>query len=269
MGDGDGRPGPTDSWVTLAGLARETSTIRLGTLVSAVTFRLPGPLAISVAEVDAMSGGPCRARTGCGLVRRRAHGLRHPVRHVRRALRAPHRAARDPHRPVVDPRRRDLRLRRAPLPAAGLARAAQARAAAAPPAHPGRCGPEAHPRSRRASPTSSTCPSTRSPTSPARSTTCAGPVRPPVATPGRSCTRRPSRLCAEPTRPRSSGGPGPPGARSSSRGSRVPTGTPDEVVEQLRAYADAGAERAYLQLLDIDDLDHVRLLAAEVAPHLA
>ena len=48
-----------------------------------------------------------------------------------------------------------------------------------------------------------------------------------------------------------------------------PTGTPDEVVEQLRPYADAGAERAYLQLLDIDDLDHVRLLAAEVAPHLA
>jgi hypothetical protein len=48
-----------------------------------------------------------------------------------------------------------------------------------------------------------------------------------------------------------------------------PTGTPPEVVERLRAYAGAGATRAYLQLLDIDDLDHVRLLAAEVAPHLA
>src|SRR5688572_12774892 len=54
---GDGRPGPTDSWVTLAGLARETSRIRLGTLVTSATFRLPGPLAISVAEVDQMSGG--------------------------------------------------------------------------------------------------------------------------------------------------------------------------------------------------------------------
>ena len=52
FGGGDGRPGPTDSWITLAGLARETSTIRLGTLVSAVTFRLPGPLAISVAQVE-------------------------------------------------------------------------------------------------------------------------------------------------------------------------------------------------------------------------
>ena len=54
---GDGLPGPTDAWVTLAGLARETSRIRLGTLMSAATFRLPGPLAISVAQVDQMSGG--------------------------------------------------------------------------------------------------------------------------------------------------------------------------------------------------------------------
>src|SRR6266540_3767240 len=50
-------PGPTDAWLTLAGLARETTRIRLGTLVSPVTFRLPGPLAIMVAQVDAMSGG--------------------------------------------------------------------------------------------------------------------------------------------------------------------------------------------------------------------
>jgi hypothetical protein len=54
---GDGWPGPTDSWVTLAGLARETSTIRLGTMVTSATFRHPGPLAISVAQVDAMNGG--------------------------------------------------------------------------------------------------------------------------------------------------------------------------------------------------------------------
>jgi len=49
MGDGDGLPGPTDSWVTLGALARETTTIRLGTLVTSATFRHPGPLAISVA----------------------------------------------------------------------------------------------------------------------------------------------------------------------------------------------------------------------------
>ena len=52
MGDGSGLPGPTDSWTTLAGLARETSTIRLGTLVTSATFRHPGVLAIQVAQVD-------------------------------------------------------------------------------------------------------------------------------------------------------------------------------------------------------------------------
>jgi F420-dependent oxidoreductase-like protein len=61
---GPGLPGPTDAWVTLAGLARETSRIRLGTLMSPVTFRLPGPLAIMVAQVDQMSGG--RAELGLG-----------------------------------------------------------------------------------------------------------------------------------------------------------------------------------------------------------
>jgi F420-dependent oxidoreductase-like protein len=61
---GSGLPGPTDAWITLAGLARETSRIRLGTLMSPVTFRLPGPLAIAVAQVDQMSGG--RAELGLG-----------------------------------------------------------------------------------------------------------------------------------------------------------------------------------------------------------
>jgi F420-dependent oxidoreductase-like protein len=61
---GDGLPGPTDAWVTLGGLARETRRIRLGTLMSAATFRLPGPLAISVAQVDQMSGG--RVELGIG-----------------------------------------------------------------------------------------------------------------------------------------------------------------------------------------------------------
>src|SRR5215813_15567737 len=61
---GSGLPGPTDAWITLAALARETSRIRLGTLMSPVTFRLPGPLAIAVAQVDQMSGG--RAELGLG-----------------------------------------------------------------------------------------------------------------------------------------------------------------------------------------------------------
>jgi F420-dependent oxidoreductase-like protein len=63
---GNGLPGPTDSWVTLAGIARETSTIRLGTLVTSATFRHPGPLAISVAQVDAMSAGRVDFGIGAG-----------------------------------------------------------------------------------------------------------------------------------------------------------------------------------------------------------
>jgi F420-dependent oxidoreductase-like protein len=66
MGDHDGLPGPTDAWITLAGLARDTSTIRLGTLVTAATFRLPGPLAITVAQVDQMSGGRVELGIGAG-----------------------------------------------------------------------------------------------------------------------------------------------------------------------------------------------------------
>jgi len=66
MGNVDGLPGPTDAWITLAGLARETTRVRLGTLVTSATFRLPGPFAISVAEVDHMSGGRVELGIGAG-----------------------------------------------------------------------------------------------------------------------------------------------------------------------------------------------------------
>jgi F420-dependent oxidoreductase-like protein len=66
MGPHTGKPGPTDAWTTLAGLARDTSRIRLGTLVTSATFRLPGPLAITVAQVDEMSGGRVELGLGAG-----------------------------------------------------------------------------------------------------------------------------------------------------------------------------------------------------------
>ncbi|WP_406422590.1 LLM class F420-dependent oxidoreductase [Streptomyces sp. NBC_00873] len=66
MGAVDGLPGPTDAWITLAGLARETTRIRLGTLMTAGTFRLPGVLAIQVAQVDQMSGGRVELGLGSG-----------------------------------------------------------------------------------------------------------------------------------------------------------------------------------------------------------
>ncbi len=77
---GDGLPGPTDSWVTLAAIARETSSIRLGTMVTAATFRHPGPLAISVAQVDEMSGGRVELGIGAGWfeAEHRAYAIPYP-----------------------------------------------------------------------------------------------------------------------------------------------------------------------------------------------
>ena len=102
MGDVSGLPGPSDAWVTLAGLARETTRIRLGTLMTAATFRLPGPLAIEVATVDRMSGG--RVDLGMGAAwyddEHAAYGIPLPGRG--RAVRPTGGAARDPHRDVGD-----------------------------------------------------------------------------------------------------------------------------------------------------------------------
>ncbi|TFD46376.1 LLM class F420-dependent oxidoreductase [Cryobacterium frigoriphilum] len=80
MGDGSGLPGPTDAWTTLAGLARETERIRLGTLVSSVTYRPPGILAIQIAQVDQMSGGRVELGLGTGWFEKEhlAYGIPFP-----------------------------------------------------------------------------------------------------------------------------------------------------------------------------------------------
>nr|WP_154923323.1 LLM class F420-dependent oxidoreductase [Microbacterium testaceum] len=82
MGEGDPRPGPTDAWTTLAGLARETSRIRLGTLVSSVTYRVPAILAIQVAQIDAMSSGRVELGLGTGWFEREhtAYGIPFPAK---------------------------------------------------------------------------------------------------------------------------------------------------------------------------------------------
>lgn len=82
MGGGDPLPGPTDTWTTLAGLARETSRIRLGSLVTSATFRWPGILAVQVAQVDAMSGGRIELGLGAGWfdAEHQAYGVPFPRR---------------------------------------------------------------------------------------------------------------------------------------------------------------------------------------------
>lgn len=86
MGEGDPLPGPTDAWTTLAGLARETSRIRLGTLVSSVTYRVPGVLAVQVAQVDAMSGGRVELGLGTGWFEREHHAYGIPFSEKRFGL---------------------------------------------------------------------------------------------------------------------------------------------------------------------------------------
>jgi len=86
MGSVDGLPGPTDAWITLAGLARETKRIRLGTLMTAGTFRLPGVLAIQVAQVDQMSGGRVELGLGAGWFEdeHKAYGIPFPKEKIGR-----------------------------------------------------------------------------------------------------------------------------------------------------------------------------------------
>lgn len=86
MGAADGLPGPTDAWITLAGLARETKRIRLGTLMTAGTFRLPGVLAIQVAQVDQMSGGRVELGLGAGWFEEehKAYGIPFPKEKIGR-----------------------------------------------------------------------------------------------------------------------------------------------------------------------------------------
>ncbi|MCD2190685.1 LLM class F420-dependent oxidoreductase [Actinomycetospora soli] len=81
MNGSTGLPGPTDAWVTLGALARETSTIRLGTMMTSVTFRLPGPLGVAVSQVDQMSGGRVELGIGTGWyeAEHHAYGIPFPT----------------------------------------------------------------------------------------------------------------------------------------------------------------------------------------------
>ena len=130
---GTGLPGPTDVWTTIAGLARETTSIRLGTLVSPVTFRIPGPFAIAVAQIDAMSNGRIEVGLGAGWndQEHAAYGIPFPDLTTR--LRAARRAARDPHRAVERRRGRTVHTSGSPLHADQLARVAEAGPATPPP----------------------------------------------------------------------------------------------------------------------------------------
>jgi F420-dependent oxidoreductase-like protein len=267
MGDGDGLPGPTDAWVTLAGIARETTSIRLGTLVTSMTFRLPGPLAISVAQVDDMANGRVELGLGAGWYQQEheAYGIEFPPLGERfdrleeqleiitgmwstpvgDTFESP-----GGHYPVTNSPALPKPVQ-SPVPViiggGGPKRT---------PALAARFASEFNTpfvnreffaaqcdRVRSACETIDRDPSTM--TFSAALVVCCGADEAEVE-------RRAASIGREPGELRENGA----------------AGTPDEVAATIRSWAEAGAERIYLQVLDLADLEHLDIIADDVAPLL-
>ena len=266
---GDPGPGPTDAWITLAGLARDTNTIRLGTLVTPVTFRLPGPLAISVAQVDAMSGGRVELGLGAGWfeAEHKAYAIPFPATGERFALLEEQLEIitglwTTPRGETFDFAGAHYEIVNSPA----LPKPAQS---PRPPIVIGGAGAKRTPRLAARFADEFNTPFFPRPDL-ARGAydrvraACERAGRDPgsvkfSAALAVCCGKDDAELS------RRSANIGRPLDRLRAGGV---AGTPTEVVDRLRAYADAGAEAAYLQVLDLDDLDHIRLIAAEVLPHL-
>ena len=268
MGGGSGLPGPTDSWATLAALAVETTRIRLGTLVSAATFRLPGPLAITVAQVDQMSGGRVEFGLGTGWfeAEHTAYGIPFPPLGERfgrleeqlaiitglwgteagetfsfdgtyykltdsPALPKP---AQRPRPPVL---LGGAGARRTPRLAARFADEFNL------PFHAVQDSAAAFERVREACQTAG-----RDPASMIYSvaqTVCCGKDE-------AEFRRRAAAIGREPDSMRATG----------------LAGTPAEVAAKIAEFAEIGADRVYLQVLDLGDLDHLALIASDVMPQV-
>ncbi|HEX3706751.1 MAG TPA: TIGR03560 family F420-dependent LLM class oxidoreductase [Mycobacteriales bacterium] len=267
MGAVTGLPGVTDAWTTLAGLARDTSTIRLGTLVTPVTFRHPGSFAVIAAQVDQMSGGRIDIGLGAGWfgAEHEAFGMPFPDIAERYSLledqlailagtwSAPSgstfdfdgaavsahiaadtvRPSQHPHPPIV------LGGQGGPKSARLAATYADEYNSAFVPAERMKA---IHDKVRAACEEAG-----RDPSSIVYSSAlvlCCGESESEVE-------RRASVIGREVDELRENG----------------LAGSPDEVLHKLERYAEAGAERFYLQVLDLSDLDHLRLVAERVLPH--
>jgi F420-dependent oxidoreductase-like protein len=266
---GSGLPGPTDAWITLAGLARETSRIRLGTLMSPVTFRLPGPLAITVAQVDQMSGGRAELGLGTGWfdAEHTAYGIPFPSLAERfgrleeqlKIITGLWETA-GGEEFTFDGRYYSL---------SGSPALPKPVQRPRPPVLIGGAGQRQTPRLAARFADEYNIPFASIPDS----TAAFGRVRQACQEAGRDpgslvysaaqtvcCGRDEAELArrAEAT--------GQPLAGLRQTGL---AGSPAEIVEKLGHFAAAGATRAYLQVLDLHDLDHLELLAAEVMPQVA
>ena len=269
MGGGDGLPGPTDAWVTLGGIARETTRIRLGTLLTSATFRLPGLLAVTVAEVDAMSDGRVELGLGAGWydAEHTAYGVPFPplgdrFTRLEEQLAIITGLWSTPVGEQFSFEGEHYRLADSPaLP--------KPRQQPAPPIIVGGHGPTRTPRlaARYASEFNvafSSIPDTSA---------AFGRVRDACATTGRDPTSLAysaaqvvccGRDAAEIAR------------RAAAIGREVDElrrnglcGTPDEVAAKLSELAAVGVERVYLQILDLSDLEHLSLIGEKVLPVVA
>jgi alkanesulfonate monooxygenase len=266
---GGGHPGPTEAWVTLGALARETSRIRLGTLVTSATFRLPGVLAITVAQVDAMSGGRVEIGLGAGWydAEHTAYGVPFPPLGERFERLEEQFAILTglwdtPMGSMFSFEGAHYQLKDSPA----LPKPVQQ---PHPPLIVGGGGPVRTPRLAATYADEFNLPFSslsdteaqfarvreacerlgRDPGSlglSAAQVVCCGRDEAEVA-------RRAAAIGRQPDELRKNGA----------------AGTPDEVVARVRAFGDIGADTVYLQVLDLDDLDHIELLSDEVLPHLA
>jgi len=267
MGDGDGLPGPTDAWITLAGLARETSTIRLGTLVTAGTFRLPGPLAIAVAQVDAMSGGRVELGLGTGWfeAEHAAYGIPFPplgerFDRLEEQLEILTGLWSTPVGSAFNHHGTHYMLEGSP----GLPKPTQSPL----PVIIGGGGPRRTPRLAARFAAEFNVPFS------SVADTAAGFER--VRSACAEAGRDPSSIVLSASQVLCCGRDEAEIARRAAAIGRDVdelrenglAGTPDEVVERARALADAGAARLYLQVLDVHDHEHLDLVMHEVAPHL-
>jgi F420-dependent oxidoreductase-like protein len=268
IGGPNGLPGPTDAWTTLAGLARETSRIRLGTLVSPATFRLPGPLAIIVAQVDQMSGGRVELGLGAGwfAAEHTAYGIPFPAPAERFARYEEqlevitglwdvpdgstfsfsgtyYTVADSPAlpKPVQRPR---------------------------PPVIVGGTGPNRTPRL-----AARFADEYNVPFASVDDTAAAfGRVRTACAAAGRHETSMiysaAQTVCCGRTQAELDRRAAAIGRKADELASSGIAGLPDEVAKKIRKFAEIGAEHVYLQVLDLHDLDHLELIATEVLPQV-
>jgi F420-dependent oxidoreductase-like protein len=268
MGNGSGLPGPTDSWATLAALAVETSRIRLGTLVTAATFRLPGPLAITVAQVDQMSGGRVELGLGAGWfeAEHSAYGIPFPAlgerfERLEEQLAIITGLWTVPEGEMFSFDGAHYRVSDSP----GLPKPAQR---PRPPVLLGGAGPRRTPRLAARFADEFNVPFG----SVADSAAGFARVRAACEAAGRypaSMTYSVAQtVCcgkdeAEFRRRAAAIGREPAEAREHGVG-----GTPGEVAAKIAEFAEIGAERVYLQVLDLSDLDHLALIASDVVPQL-